>query len=66
MPLRIHGLILKTQDMEKESQANQKSSHMKSGINGQTAYTTNSRQEKKSGCAPILFNQKGYIKPRRH
>ena len=39
---------------------------MKSGINGKKAYTTTSRQEKKSWCAPILCDQERYANSQRY
>ena len=54
MPLMSPGLILKTQNMEKGSLWGPKSSHIKSGLYGKTAYTTNLRQGKKFVVCPYL------------
>ena len=54
MTLRSYGLILKTQDMEKGSLENPKSSHMKSVLDGNTEYTTTQRQGKTVVVCPYL------------
>ena len=56
MPFRSLGFILKTPDIEKGIRVTPKSSHIKGGINGRTAYTTTSRQGKTVVVGPYLIS----------
>ena len=53
---RIDLLILKTQDMEEGILVSPNSSQVKSGLNGNTAYTTTSRQGKTVTVCPYLMS----------